>query len=95
MPRSKQTSMGRGANGLGSIRKKTVQKNGKLYEYWEARITVGSDPGTGKQIQRSITGKTQKEATQKMKEIAVDIDRGTYQAPCKMTLSEWLSIWQK
>ena len=95
MPRSKQSTMGRGANGLGSIRKKTIQKNGKLYEYWEVRITVGSDPSTGKQIQRSITGKTQKEVTQKMKEIAVDIDRGTYQAPCKMTLSEWLSIWQK
>lgn len=31
MPRS--NNMGRGANGLGSIRKKSVKKGGKAYEY--------------------------------------------------------------
>ncbi len=46
MPRTK--SMGRAANGNGTIRKKTVTKNGKEYTYWEARCTVGYDPGTGK-----------------------------------------------
>lgn len=50
---------------------------------------------TGKQVQRSITGKTQKEVAQKMKEIAVDIDRAAYQAPCRLTVAEWLEIWQK
>ena len=94
MPRS-NNNMGRAANGLGSIRKKSVKKGGKAYEYWEARVTVGFNPMTGKQVQRSITGKTQKEVAQKMKEIAVEIDRGTYQAPCKMTVAEWLDIWQK
>ena len=48
------------AAGSGTIRKKTVTKNGKQYTYWEARYSAGRDPGTGKQIQRSITGKTQK-----------------------------------
>ena len=68
MPRSKNA--GRNANGLGNIRKKHISAdNGTVYEYWEARVTVGFDPGTGKQLQRSITGKTQKEVTQKMKEI--------------------------
>ena len=49
------------AAGSGSIRKRTLNKNGKRYTYWEARYSAGYDPGTGKQIQRTITGKTQKE----------------------------------
>lgn len=52
MPRKKE--MGRNANGLGTIRKKTVTRNGQQYTYWEARCTVGYDLGTGKQIQRSV-----------------------------------------
>ena len=48
----------RAAQGSGSIRKKTVTRNGQSYTYWEARLTVGHDPGTGKQIQRSFSGKT-------------------------------------
>ena len=46
---------------MGNIRKKTRTVSGKLYTYYEARYTEGYDPGTGKQIQRSISGKTQKE----------------------------------
>lgn len=65
MPRKKENA--RAASGTGTIRKKTVTRNGKEYPYWEARYTVGFDPGTGKQIQRSITGKTQKEVAQKLK----------------------------
>lgn len=84
----------RAAQGSGTIRKKTVTKNGKSYTYWEARYTVGYNPGTGKQIQRSITGKSQKEVTQKLKAITVSIDAGTYTAPSKMTVGEWLSIWK-
>lgn len=52
------------AAGSGTIRKKTVTRSGKQYTYWEARYTVGRDPGTGRQVQRSITGKTQKEVAQ-------------------------------
>ena len=63
MPRSKNA--GRNANGLGNIRKKHISaNNGTVYEYWEARVTVGFDPGTGKQLQLSITGKTQKEVAE-------------------------------
>ena len=61
------------AAGSGTIRKKTVTKNGKQYTYWEARYSVGRDPGTGKQIQRSITGKTQKEVSQKLKAATTSI----------------------
>ena len=35
------------AKGGGTIRKKTVTRSGKEYTYWEARLTVGRDPGTG------------------------------------------------
>ena len=60
--RGKEQHMGRkAAAGTGTIRKKTVTRSGKQYTYWEARFTAGYDPGTGKQVQRSITGKTQKE----------------------------------
>ncbi len=90
MSRRKNT---RAAQGSGTIRKKTVIKNAKEYIYWEARYTEGIDPGTGKQIQRSITGKTQKEVAQKLKAVTTSIDSGTYVAPSKMTVGQWLDIW--
>lgn len=92
MPHSQPKSK-KSAAGVGSIRKKTVTRAGKEYTYWEARYTAGFDSGTGKQIQRSITGKTQKEVAQKLKAITASIDAGTYAAPCKMTVGEWLDIW--
>lgn len=81
------------AAGTGTIRKKVVTRNGKEYQFWEARYTAGYDPGTGKQIQRSITGKTQKEVAKKLKEATTAIDSGTYTAPNRMTVGEWLDIW--
>lgn len=83
------------ASGTGTIRKKTVTRNGKEYTYWEARYTEGVDPGTGKQIQRSISGKTQKEVAKKLKAATAAIDAGTYTAPSKMTVGEWLDIWTR
>lgn len=82
------------AAGCGNIRKKVVKKNGKEYPYWEARYTVGYDHGTGKQIQKSITGKTQKGVAQKLKELTAALDAGTYIAPNKMTVAQWLDTWQ-
>lgn len=83
----------RAAQGAGTIRKKTVTRKGKEYTYWEARITVGRDPGTGKQIQRSFSGKTQKEVREKMQAAAVEVNAGTYVPPAKMTVGQWLDIW--
>lgn len=80
-------------SGAGSIRKKTVHRNGTEYTYWEARFTTGFDPKTGKQKQRSITGKTQKEVAQKLREATTEVDQGIYHEPNKMTLSQWLDIW--
>lgn len=82
------------AAGCGSIRKKIVKRNGKEYPYWEGRYTCGFDPGSGKQIQKSVTGKTQKEVAQKIKELTAALDAGTYIAPNKMTVGQWLDTWQ-
>lgn len=85
----------RAAPGSGTIRKRTVSRSGRVYTYWEARLTVGRDPGTGKQIQRSFTGKTQKEVREKLQAAAVAVNDGTYTAPAKITVEEWLDIWVK
>lgn len=89
-PRKQST---RNASGSGTIRKKIIQRGNKTYTYWEARYTDGFDPGTGRQVQRSISEKTQKEVAQKLKAVTASIDAGTYIAPNKMTLKEWLEIW--
>ena len=51
MPRGKSNAKNtKAASGAGTIRKKTVKRNGKEYTYWEARYTTGFDPGTGRAI---------------------------------------------
>lgn len=91
MPSS--TRSRKSAAGGGSIRKKCVTRNGKEYMYWEARVSVGFDPGTGKQIQKSITGQPQKEVRLKMQEMIRQVDAGSYKEPCKLTLAQWLDMW--
>lgn len=76
----------RNAQGGGTIRQRA---NG----LWEARYTVGRDPGSGKQIQRSVYGSTQKEVRQKLAQITASIDKGTYQAPNRITVSTWMDEW--
>lgn len=80
------------ADGSGTIRKKTVTRNGENYTYWEARITVGRD-GQGRQLRRSFSGKTQKEVREKMQSAAVELTEGTYLTPSKMTVGEWMDAW--
>ena len=84
---SRKNENKKGANGAGSIRKITTTRNGKEYTYWQGRYTEGYDACTGKQIQRSITGKTQKEVAQKLRQITAEIDAKTYVAPCKLSIS--------
>lgn len=76
------------AQGAGTIRKRTDGR-------WEARFTTGFDPATGKQIQKSIYGKSQKEVREKLTEITGEIDTGTYLEPTKDTVGEWLDTWLK
>ena len=59
-----------------------------------SRYTVGRrDPGTGKQIQRSVYGRTQAEVRKKLSQISTEIDNGVYKDPSKITVGEWLDIW--
>lgn len=93
MPNSKKSR--KGVSGAGTIRKKTVNRNGKDYTYWEGRVTVGVNPGTGKQKQKSVTGQTQKEVRLKMQALIRDVDSGNYKEPCKLTVARWLDMWTK
>ncbi len=72
--------------GTGSIRQK---KNGS----WEARVTIGYDPATGKQKWKSVSGKTQAEARKRMSAILANVDQGLYIEPKKLTVGKWLDIW--
>ena len=76
----------RAAQGSGTIRQR---KDGR----WEARYTVGRDPGTGKQVQRSVYGDTQKEVRKALSEAVAALDTGNYFEPSKMTLGRWVEIW--
>ena len=83
MPRKSNT---RSAQGSGTVRQRPDGR-------WEARYVAGHDPGTGKQIRRSIYGATQKEVLQKLKQVFAAIDDGTYAAPSRMSIGQWLDIW--
>lgn len=85
----------RSAQGSGTIRKKSITRSGRSYTYWESRVTVGRDPGTGRQIQRSFTGKTQAEVREKLQAAAVSVNDGTYTDPCNFTVGQWLDIWME
>lgn len=77
---------GRNPQGCGNIRQRPDGT-------WEARYTVGRDPGTGKQIRKSIYAKTQKEVRQKLTKALASLDEGTYKESNKLTVGEWLDIW--
>ncbi len=87
------SSSSRAARGTGAIHKRTVTRNGQQYTYWEGRVTVGRDPGTGKQKQHTFSGKTQREVREKMQEASVEVNDGTYQDPKRITVGEWLDLW--
>lgn len=91
------------ANGEGSIRKRS---NGT----WEARVTVGVNPETGKLISKSVYGRTQKEVREKLNALqtgeqqAVNppaagpgliTDAASEPEQKEMTVGEWLDTWLK
>ena len=78
--------MSKAAQNAGSIRQR---KNGR----WEARVTIGTDPGTGKPIRRSIYGDTQAAVRKEMTAILRELDTGRYQAPEKVAVAEWMTEW--
>lgn len=80
------TMAGKRGNNEGSIRQRSDGR-------WEARVTVGINPATGKPERRSIYGKTQAEVRKQMTQILNALDTGTYQRPDKTTVSKWMYEW--
>ena len=78
----------RNASGAGMIRKRSDGR-------WEGRYTIGFDPKTGKQQQKSVYGASQKEVRQRLTQILSEIDDGSYIEPSNMKLETWLDIWLK
>lgn len=80
------TKATKNAKGGGTIRKRSDGR-------WEARYTLGIDSKTGKQIQKSVYGKTQKEVRQKLTAITAEIDDGTYMDIPRLKTADWLNTW--
>lgn len=80
------TKATKSAKGGGTIRKRSDGR-------WEARYSLGIDPKTGKQIQKSVYGKTQKEVRQKLTAITAEIDDGTYMDIPRLKTADWLNTW--
>ena len=74
------------ANGEGSIRKR---KDGR----WEGRYTAGHDPATGKQIFKSVLGKTQAEVKEKLKKALVEAGQIDFTKSGKYTVGTWMDEW--
>lgn len=78
----------RSARGRGMIRQRPDGR-------WEARYTIGRDPGTGKQVQKSIYGKTQDEVRRKLAEVTKDLDDGLRIDSNGTTVGAWMDVWVK
>lgn len=70
----------RAAAGAGTIRQRSDGT-------WEGRLSLGGGE------RRSFYGSTQSEVRKKMTEAQRSIDNGTYHAPNKITVGEWLDTW--
>ena len=80
--------MAKRGNGEGTIR---LRADGR----WEGRYTQSIDPASGKQIQKSVYGKSQGEVRRKLTKISSEIDDGIYVEPSKLSLGVWLDLWLK
>ena len=83
MPKKTKT---RAASGDGSIR----QREDGL---WEARVSLGFDPGTGKPVRKSIYRKTQKEVREAKTALLRALDTNNYREPQKITVGGWSQTW--
>lgn len=73
-------------NNEGSI---TKRKDG----LFQAAISLGRDPATGKLKRATFYAKTRKEVADKLNKAQHDKAQGVFVAPHKLTLGEWLDTW--
>ncbi len=82
--------MKKNPTGTGTVRQRPGQRpDGR----WEARYSAGINPANGKYIQRSVYGKTQAEALQKMQQRLRDLDDYDLDKPQSVTVSAWMQTW--
>ena len=72
------------AHGEGSI---SQRKNGR----WQGAVTVGYNPD-GTQKRKTVYGRTQKEAREKLEAVKQQLASGTY-SDTKMTVKSFLAQW--
>jgi integrase len=60
---------------------------------WMALMTSGREPATGKLQRVALYGKTRQDVADKLTLALGDRSRGTFVAPHKLTLGEWLDVW--
>jgi len=61
---------------------------------WEICLDAGRDPATGKRLRHfEIVKGNKKAAQQRLAELLVSIERGSYVKPKRITLGEWLGDW--
>lgn len=93
MPREKNST--RAPKGQGSVKRRTITRNGKTYTSWRARCYL-ENPDTNLLELREFNGSTQKEALAKMREAQRQVEEGTYTTRCSQyTLAQWLDDWSK
>ena len=94
MPRKKKEATTRAPKGQGSVKQRTITRNGKTYISWRARCFI-PDPDTGIPQLREFTGSSQKEALAKMQEAQKQVALGTYQPrrEKEFTLAEWIDVY--
>jgi integrase len=76
----------RRGNNEGSI---TRRKDGR----YVARITIGRDPATGKLKRVSFYAETRQEVANQLAKALNEFNRGSFVAPHKLTLGDWLDTW--
>jgi len=61
---------------------------------WEITIDTGRDPSTGKRLRHFESVKGRKvDAQNRLAELLVSIEKGSYVKPKRITVSEWLQDW--
>lgn len=76
----------RRCNGEGNIRKR---KDGR----WEGRYTAGTNPKTGKPMQKNVLGKTQAEVKQKLAKAIAENQKLDFSKRGQYTVGQWLDLW--
>jgi integrase len=77
--------------------KKRANNEGTVYQrpdgIWVAQITTGYHPITGKTKRRTFYGKTKAEVIKKKNNALVELERGIYNEPTKISLGDWIREW--